>query len=546
MRLMKKNNLYLIVAFVYCLATVKMFAQSAFTKLFDFEYEQGIHPFGALVSDGTYLYGMTNVGGSYSSSWGVIFKIKPDGTDYTKLHEFGNDGNDGADAYGTLTYDGTYLYGMTRLGSFDGTIFKIKPDGTGYIKLFDFTGTNTGTMPHGSLISDGTYLYGMTSAGDTAYVNGTIFKIKPDGTGFMKLHDFNEPDGATPFGSLLYDGVFLYGMTAVGGINHAGTIFKIKPDGSNFTKLLDFGSANGALPLGDLISDGQYLYGMTCLGGGTIFKIKPDGTNFTTLFVFNGSDGSSPNGSLIKCGTYLYGMTTHGGINDAGVIFRIKPDGTGYSKLFDFGGVNGEEPFGSLITDGIYVYGMTSKGGVHLSPVVSIPDGGSMNSGIIFKYEICSPLTITGSTTNLCAGNTITLTTNGINTYTWSTGEIGTNITVTPVVSAIYGVFGGVDSLDCVNSGTILINVSPCIGIAELENDEFKVYPNPANDIIYLETENTNENLFISIIDMYGREVKQSKLQKEINVEDLASGIYVLKIYNSSKEIIHQQKLMKE
>ena len=52
---------------------------------------------------------------------------------------------------------------MTNTGGASnyGTIFKIKLDGTGYVKLFDFS-TGTGNNPTGSLIYDGTFLYGMT------------------------------------------------------------------------------------------------------------------------------------------------------------------------------------------------------------------------------------------------------------------------------------------------------------------------------------------------------------------------------------------------
>jgi len=59
-----------------------------------------------------------------------------------------------------------------------------------YTKLLDFAGTPDGGNPRGSLISDGTFLYGMTTGGGTNGM-GTIFKIMPDGTGFVKLLDFN-------------------------------------------------------------------------------------------------------------------------------------------------------------------------------------------------------------------------------------------------------------------------------------------------------------------------------------------------------------------
>src|SRR3990172_3659933 len=100
-----------------------------------------------------------------------------------------------------------------------------------YSKLLDFDGTN-GNEPYGSLISDGTFLYGVTQGGGTSGM-GTIFKIKPDGTGFSNLYNFaGAANGSYPKGSLISDGTFFYGMTSRGGTNDSGTIFKIMPDGT--------------------------------------------------------------------------------------------------------------------------------------------------------------------------------------------------------------------------------------------------------------------------------------------------------------------------
>jgi uncharacterized repeat protein (TIGR03803 family) len=105
-----------------------------------------------------------------------------------------------------------------------GTIFKIKPDGTGYLKVYDFTGASTGSNPNGSLISDGIFLYGITSAGGSDGT-GVIFKIKPDGSGYNKLYDFNS-NGNAPPSSLVFVGSYIYGMTTLGGANQMGVIFK--------------------------------------------------------------------------------------------------------------------------------------------------------------------------------------------------------------------------------------------------------------------------------------------------------------------------------
>ncbi|MBS1487991.1 MAG: gliding motility-associated C-terminal domain-containing protein [Bacteroidetes bacterium] len=357
---------------------------SSYTKLFFFDTEGG-SPYGSLYSDGTFLYGMTNKGGIYND--GTVFKIKADGTGFQRLYDFdGTNSSSGASPYGTFISDGTFLYGMTNGGGVNssGIIFKIKPDGTSFTKLLDFDNTNTGGNPHGSLYSDGTFLYGMTPYGGINSA-GTIVKIKPDGSGYTKLFDFSSSSGGyNPNGSLISDGTFLYGTTYYGGTNGYGTYFKIKPDGSGYATIIDLDSnTSGIYPNGDLTSDGTYLYGMQSGGGvngyGTIVKVKPDGTGFAKLLDFNNYIGANPYGSLVLNGTYLYGMCQNGGLNSLGTTFRIKTDGTGFSKMLDLS--DGSYPQGSLISDGSFLYGMTANGGANgygtlfkttLTPFVSI------------------------------------------------------------------------------------------------------------------------------------------------------------------------------
>lgn len=325
---------------------------TGYSKLLDFNSANGSYPYGSLISDGTFLYGMTELGGTNDD--GVIFKIKPDGTGYSKLLDFDN--INGKAPHGSLITDGTFLYGIAQAGGINnyGTIIKIKPDGTGYAKLHDFDNIN-GSFALGSLISDGVFLYGMTGQGgiDSA---GTVFKIKPDGTGYTKILDFTGTNGRMPkYSSLISDGTFLYGMTYAGGIGSCiggpggcGVIFKIKPDGTGYSKLFDFAGTNGNYPFGSLVYDGTFLFGMTSSGsnginvGGNIFKIKPDGTGYSDLFDFaGGANGWGPSGSLISVGNFLYGMTVYGGTstnctsNGCGVIFKIKNCIANYTTSYD-------------------------------------------------------------------------------------------------------------------------------------------------------------------------------------------------------------------
>lgn len=367
----------LILGIIFCLSIP--LANAQFTKIYDFAgILNGQYPEGSLISDGTFLYGVTAAGGF--SSQGTIFKILPDGTNYQKLYDF--TGVDGSGPSGTLLYDGLYLYGTTKSGGSTGiygTIFKIKTDGTDFMQLFDFN-TTSYKWPNRFLVSDGTFLYGTIYTGGPGI--GNIFKIKPDGTGFALVYDFNSVDGEHPM-ALIYDGTFLFGMCYTGGANGIGTVFKVKPDGTGFVKLLDFaGATNGKHPQSSLLYDGTFLYGMTKAGGindlGCLFKIMPDGTGYVKLLDFTTTNGSTPYGALISDGVYLYGMTNTGGVNNLGTIFKILPDGTNYATMVNFdGAAYGTNPYGSLFSDGSMLYGMTYSGGTN-------------DFGVIFKTGLAT------------------------------------------------------------------------------------------------------------------------------------------------------------
>ena len=92
-------------------------------------------------------------------------------------------------------------------------------------------------------------LYGTTEWGGNNNA-GTVFKVNPDGSGYMVLYIFNGSvdglDGAVPQTRLVegHDGA-LYGTTSQGGTNHAGTIFKINLDGGGYTVLRSFTNSRG-------------------------------------------------------------------------------------------------------------------------------------------------------------------------------------------------------------------------------------------------------------------------------------------------------------
>jgi len=96
------------------------------------------------------------------------------------------------------------------------------------------------------------------------------------------------------------------------------------------------------------------------------------------------------------------------------------------------------------------------------------------------------------------------------------------------------------------NTSVVLINqtTSPSYVRLPAEYNTFEVYPNPANDKIYISTENLKT---ISIYNLLGELVYQSNfvLSKPIDISVLAKGLYLLKAENTLGER-HIVKFVKE
>lgn len=73
---------------------------------------------------------------------------------------------------------------------------------------------------------------------------------------------------------------------------------------------------------------------------------------------------------------------------------------------------------------------------------------------------------------------------------------------------------------------------------------KLKVFPNPANDRLYIETENTLKGHQLEITDITGKSIILSLDESVIDVSSLGRGIYFLKIISGEKQIT--QKFIKE
>jgi uncharacterized repeat protein (TIGR03803 family) len=314
--------------------------------------------------------------GTGESGYGAVFRMRPDGSDYKLIKVFTGGPNDGSLFRGGLL-EGTdgILYGATELGGRYGlgTLFRLSKDGSAYTVLRHFLPWPAdGINPRIPLLqaSDGA-LYGATDSNGSD-VNGSVFRINNDGSGYAPLADV-----ADYMGGPLWEGAGgqLRGMTS------DYIVFTINKDGSGFTWLLNL---QALLPYAPLVeTPDATFYGAsqsaTSAPNGSVFAVTSNHIA-TLLHSFTGSpgDGRFPGGPLLKASDgLLYGVTSGGGLSNTGTVFRLSLSGDTYAVLHHFSGdaAGGASPYGQLLeaSDGA-LYGLATF-------------GGGTNQGFIYKLH---------------------------------------------------------------------------------------------------------------------------------------------------------------
>jgi uncharacterized repeat protein (TIGR03803 family) len=189
----------------------------------------GNQPLGKLLLDGNVLYGTTLAGGGLNGAGGgTIFKVNTDGTGYQLLHIFtGIDGD--SPRAGLLMVNGI-IYGTTSSdggpsGRGYGTLFRINPDGSNFTSVHAFDAF-AGGDPATSLIFDGNLFYGTGGGGDLQH--GVVFRIRPDGGDFEVLYSFGRTDAfGMPEGDISLVGDTLYGTTPDGEATNRGAVYAL-------------------------------------------------------------------------------------------------------------------------------------------------------------------------------------------------------------------------------------------------------------------------------------------------------------------------------
>jgi hypothetical protein len=165
--------------------------------------------------------------------------------------------------------------------------------------------------------------------------------------------------------------------------------------------------------------------------------------------------------------------------------------------------------------------------------------GSCTQSGTILVTINPSPVISLFGVHEICAGESVTLTASGANTYTWTPPLIfsGT-IVVSPPQTTTYTV-QGVSAQGCVGKMTAKVAVSECLGIqSDRTITTAHVFPNPASGKVHIAFANPAAGM-IRIWTADGsliHEEKHNGLLCEFETAGWASGIYLIEV---STDLIH-------
>jgi uncharacterized repeat protein (TIGR03803 family) len=305
----------------------------------------GQGPYGDLVYNAAtgLLYGMTAFGGT--GNLGAVFSFDPSANAETVLWNCQQ--VLGYQPVGNLVYDesNALYYGMTTLGggysSTGGSIISFDPVSHACDTVWNFGGPNDGAGPNGSLVYDpvARLYYGMTTVGG-AHGNGIFFSFDPSANIETPLWSFGAgADGSQPWGSPVYDAddSLFYAMTEQGGSNNDGAIVSVNPASYAETVVRNLaGTHDGRNPYGTLVSYTMPT-GINSVSAASAISIYPNPSNGTFIVdMTKFGEGAKKINVCNELGSIIYNTQT----NKEDVQLDLPPIATGLYFVEVINGAN--------------------------------------------------------------------------------------------------------------------------------------------------------------------------------------------------------------
>jgi hypothetical protein len=153
------------------------------------------------------------------------------------------------------------------------------------------------------------------------------------------------------------------------------------------------------------------------------------------------------------------------------------------------------------------------------------------------------------SSISVCPNTPVTLSVSGASSYSWSNGQTSPSFTLAPSTSTIFNVVG-TGSAGCTSSAQVQIVVLICNGLVELSPDGQKIYPNPFQHQLVLESGIVKGETIFKLTDLTGKVIYSLTLstseKQMIQLPELAKGLYIYRWEDKAGHVLKEGKLIRE
>jgi len=168
---------------------------------------------------------------------------------------------------------------------------------------------------------------------------------------------------------------------------------------------------------------------------------------------------------------------------------------------------------------------------------VDVTNANGCSSADSIKIDLYnSPSIFIGNDTTIAQGSSLQLSAGtGYSKYLWNGGQTSQTISVDK--SGTYSVVV-TDANGCTGSDTIVVNVSA--SVQYINGVKYSLYPNPASNLLYLETDGNMVGSTLQLVDAKGAVVYKEILtgnNTKINVSEMSSGLYHVMIISDNKTL---------
>jgi PKD repeat protein len=152
-------------------------------------------------------------------------------------------------------------------------------------------------------------------------------------------------------------------------------------------------------------------------------------------------------------------------------------------------------------------------------------------------------VTVLATSATVCIGKPVTLAAAGAASYTWSTGQQLSQITVTPQGLTGYTVTGSSAIANCKSTAIMQVTASLCTGLEEQLQIPVSVFPNPFTSELNVHTGIEWEGRVV-VTDLAGRIVASSTYageQLRLDLGGLSAGVYFLELFDGNyRMVVHK------